>query len=250
MRRGRTAPRRAARGAGSRRPSTRRRSDPGTCPRPSGARARARSGAACRACGRCSAAGSARSSVSAVSTAQGTFLPTTSTPWLRRITARLSPSACGDGLALGDLGDHLGRLLEDGEPLGEQHRVVRQHLERRAGRGERRDERRVPVHDRADVGARLVDLGVQHGLEVHLGRQRHLVVREVELDHVVRVDLVERDALALDLHDVVALGATADVPEREVGIALEREDAAGPGDLLAQRLGRGGHQAARRSVGG
>ena len=29
-----------------------------------------------------------------MSTAQGTFLPTTRTPWLRRMTARLSPSAC------------------------------------------------------------------------------------------------------------------------------------------------------------
>ena len=38
--------------------------------------------------------------------------------------------------------------------------------------------------------------------------------------------------------------------ERQVGIALEREDAAGPGDLLAQRLCGDRHQPARRSVGG
>src|SRR5581483_10106627 len=64
----------------------------------------------------------------------------------------------------------------------------------------------------------------------------------------VGLDLVERDALALD-PDLAVAAPGADVAERQVGVALGGEDPAGPRDLLPEALrDRGSHQ--RRSVGG
>ena len=99
----------------------------------------------------------------------------------------------------------------------------------------------MPVDDGSDVRAHAIHAGVQDGLEVEAG------VGVVEQHHVVRLDLVQRDALALD-PDLAVGPPRADVAERQVGVALGGEDAAGPGDLLAKALRDDDHQ--RRSVGG
>src|SRR5262249_54503165 len=125
----------------------------------------------------------------------------------------------------------------------EEDGVVRQELEVRVGRGESGRERRMAMDDRAHVRARLVDLRVQHRLEV----QRRVGV--VDRDHVVGADLVERDPLPLYVDVVAVPVADADVPERQVGVALERQDAAGPRRLLAERP-RGDGDTHLRSVGG
>ena len=65
-------------------------------------------------------------------------------------------------------------------------------------RPERGRVRRMPVHDRADVGAGEIHLRVQHGLGVHVRLLERRRVVEVERDHVVGLDLVERDAAPLD----------------------------------------------------
>src|SRR5260370_42699905 len=69
----------------------------------------------------------------------------------------------------------------------------------------------------------------------------------VDRHHVLGRDLVERDALPLD-PDLPVGAARAHVAEGQVGVALEREDPAGPRDLLAEALRHCDHQ--RRSVGG
>src|SRR4051794_39649616 len=116
-----------------------------------------------------------------------------------------------------------------------------QQLQVGRGRPERGRIGRMAVDDGADVRPGAVDAGVQDGLEVQDG------VRVVERDDVLRLDLVQGDALALD-PDLPLRAAGAHVPERQVGVALRSEDAAGPGDLLAKALDHGQHQ--RRSVGG
>ena len=65
----------------------------------------------------------------------------------------------------------------------------------------------MPVHDRADVGPRLVHGLVEHGLEVHVGREHAVCVVDRELDDVVGLHLVERDALALDVDAAVRVRA-------------------------------------------
>ena len=92
----------------------------------------------------------------------------------------------------------------------------------------------MAVDDRAGVRPGLVDAGVEDSLEV---QDR---VRVVERDDVLRLDLVQSDALALD-PDLPFRTAGAHVPERQVGVAFRGEDAAGPGDLLAKALGDGDH---------
>src|SRR5262249_35417517 len=136
--------------------------------------------------------------------------------------------------------DQIG-LVEAREPVREEDGVVGEQLELGAGRRERRGMGWVPVDDGADVGAARVDAGVDDRLQVEHG------VRIVDRDDVVRLDLVERDALALD-PDLALRPARADVPERQVGVPLERDDPARDRDLLPQALGDGNHQ--RRSVGG
>ena len=84
---------------------------------------------------------------------------------------------------------------------------MREQLERRVGRAERRGVGRMPVHDRADVGPRLVHGLVEHGLEVHVGREHAVGVVDRELDDVVGLHLVERDALALDVDAAVVVRA-------------------------------------------
>jgi len=140
------------------------------------------------------------------------------------------------------LGDELRRLLEGADPVGEEDGVVGQHLELRLGGGEGGGVGRMPVHDGAHVGAPAVDLRVEHRLQVHVRRGRRAAVAEVELDDVVRLHLVQGHPLALYVHRRPARLAGADVAEREVGVALEGEDAAGPRHLLAERLrSRPGH---------
>ena len=56
----------------------------------------------------------------------------------------------------------------------------------------------MPVHDGADVGTGEIDLGVEHRLGVHVRLLEGRRVVEVERDHVVGLDLVERDAPPLD----------------------------------------------------
>ena len=146
-----------------------------------------------------------------------------------------------DAVALVVVDDQV-RVAEPRDAVREQDPVVGQHLEVGRRRAERGRVRRMAVDDRADVRPGAVDAGVEDGLEVQDG------VRVVERDDVLRLDLVERDALALD-PDLAVRTARADVPERQVGVALRGEDAARPGDLLAKALGDRDHSAAV-SVGG
>src|SRR5262249_9014406 len=57
----------------------------------------------------------------------------------------------------------------------------------------------------------------------------------------------ERHALSLDPDHALGV-ACADVAERQIGVPLESDDPAGPGDLFAQALRDRDHS--RRSVGG
>ena len=148
-----------------------------------------------------------------------------------------------DGTPLLVLRDQLGGLVEDGDAVGEEHRVVGEQLETRARRSECGRVRGVAVYDSADVGPARVDLGMQDGLQVQVRR------RIVEVDDAVRLDLVQRHALALDVDGLAAGGPRADMAQRQVCVSLQGEDAARPGDLLPHRVrpGRIGH---RRCVGG
>ena len=83
---------------------------------------------------------------------------------------------------------------------------------------------------------------------MHLGRIERVLVVELEGDDVLGLRLVEPDALSLDVDRAATGRAGTDVAERQVGIALEREDPAGTRDLLAKRLRSCDHY--RRSVGG
>ena len=90
------------------------------------------------------------------------------------------------------------------------------------GRAERGRVRRMAVDDRAHVGPHAVHLGVQHRLEVeHARRCRRPTTTSSG------VDLVQRDALALDPDRAVG-AARADVAEREVGVALARRGCGRP----------------------
>ena len=97
----------------------------------------------------------------------------------------------GDPVALVVVDDQIG-VAEPRDAVREQDPVVGQQLEVGRRRPERGRVRRMAVDDRADVGPGAVDPGVQDGLEVEDG------VRVVERDDVLGLDLVERDALALD----------------------------------------------------
>jgi hypothetical protein len=147
--------------------------------------------------------------------------------------------SAGDGRPLLGGHDQVGRLVEASNPVGEEDGVVRQQLEVGVRGRERGRVRGMAVDDRADVRAGSVHLGVEDRLEMKVGRA------VTELDDVLRLDLVERDALALD-EDRVTL-ARAHMAERQVGVALESEDPAGPGHLL---LDEGRAPDHRRSVGG
>ena len=149
----------------------------------------------------------------------------------------------GDGSSLLLFRDQLGGLLEVRDAVREQDGVVGEQLQLGGRRSEGGHVRRMGVDDRADVGPRRVDLRVDDGLQVE-GRGG-----VVDLDHVVRPDLVQREPLALDVDGLASGRPRADVAEREIREALEGEDAAGPRDLLSHRLGGRGDRH-RRSVGG
>ena len=116
-----------------------------------------------------------------------------------------------------------------------------QNLELRARRPEGGRVRGMSVDDRTDVGSGAIDALVQHGLEVESR------IGVSERDDVARLDLVEGHTLSLDPDDTLGV-ARADVAEGEIGITLESNDPAGPGDLFAQALRDRDHS--RRSVGG
>jgi hypothetical protein len=63
-----------------------------------------------------------------------------------------------------------------------------------------------------------------------------LVGVDIERDDVLGRDLVERDALTLDEDRPLVRQPRAHVAERQVDVAFERKDPAGPRDLLPQRL--------------
>ena len=64
----------------------------------------------------------------------------------------------------------------------------------------------MPVHDGPDIGPGLCTPGlVEHGLEVHVGGEHAVGVVDRELDDVVGLHLVERDALALDVDAAVVV---------------------------------------------
>ncbi len=192
----------------------------------------------------------ARSRVTAVSTAQRTSSPAMTTPWLRSRHARREPRAAATGAALARLRDQRRALVVDTQAVGEQDRIVGQELERRVGRTQRRAVQRVPVDDRVHVVAGTVDLGMHHRFQVVVGRRQGARVVQVERDDVAWLDLVERDTLALDPDGPAAWLAAADVPERQVDVPLERDDAARDGDLFPEDVERGHATGARRSVGG
>jgi hypothetical protein len=121
------------------------------------------------------------------------------------------------------------------DPADEQHAVVRQVGEFGVGRSERRRIRRMSVNDASDVRAPLVYLRVQDGLEMHALADVVVVGVEVDGDHVRRGHLAERDTLALDVDRALVGAARADVAERQVLVAVHREDPACPGHLLGDR---------------
>ena len=92
----------------------------------------------------------------------------------------------GDGGALLRANDQLGGIVEIGESLPEEDRVMVEQLECGIGRAERRGVWRMGVDDRADVGTRLVDLGVQDVLEVNRARSRQLRALQIERQEVAR----------------------------------------------------------------
>ena len=93
----------------------------------------------------------------------------------------------------------------------------------------------MPVDDRADVRPGPVDAGVEDGLEVQ-------DARPVSSSETTSSGSTSSSATPLRLIQISALRAAgADVAERQVGVALGGEDAAGPRDLLAQALGDGDH---------
>ena len=162
------------------------------------------------------------------------------------MTARRGPSASATARPCSVLGDQLGRLLEVRDAVGEEDGVVGEQLELGRRRAEGGRVRRMGVDDRAHVGPPRVDLRVEDGLQVE-GRRR-----VVDLDDVVRRDLVERDALALDVDGLAAGGPALTWPSVRSAEPLQREDAAGPRDLLAHRLRRGARSSpalGRRVVG-
>ena len=159
---------------------------------------------------------------------------------------RVLAERLGDLRALLGLGDQVRAAVVDGEPAVEHDRVVGQVQQLGVGGRERGRVRRVPVDDRPDVVAAAVDLGVEHGLEVHLVGGVAQVGAELELDHVGGCDLGEGDAAALDPHPLGAIAITgADVSQGQVLIALVGQDPARPGDPLAKILAARGVAAVR-----
>src|SRR5690606_18356817 len=76
------------------------------------------------------------------------------------------------------------------------------------------------------------------------------LVIEVERDDILRLDLVERDPLALDPDRPGTRLAGAHVAERQVQVALECDDPARDGDLVAEAVDGAHAVTLRRSVGG
>ena len=103
-----------------------------------------------------------------------------------------------DAVALLVVDDQIG-IVETADPVGEQDAVMGEQGEVGGGGAERGRVGRMAVDDGADIRARAVHAGVQHRLEVEDG------VRLLERDHVVGVDLVQGDALALDPDLAVAV---------------------------------------------
>ena len=240
--------------ARTRPPSTRRRTRPGTSPASScSARPRARSAAASPSVAAIDCSRTARSSVTRRQHGPGHVLADDEHAVVAQQDGPARAERRGDGRALLGVGDQLGRVLEDAPaPSAKSTASCVSSSSGAVGRAERRRVRRMAVDDRADVRPRPVDLGVQHRLEVHVGRSN--ASGSSRSSATTSSGSTSSSATPLRLIQTVAApgAAGADVAEREVGVALEREDAAGPGDLLAQRLRRRSPAASvtRRSVGG
>ena len=90
------------------------------------------------------------------------------------------------------------------------------------------------VDDRANVGAGLVDLRVQHVFQVNWTVSSQPRALEIEDQHVLWSHLFETQTIRFH-QDVATIGRTgANVPEGVVAMTAERQDAARPGDLLSQ----------------
>ena len=112
--------------------------------------------------------------------------------------------------------------------------------------------RSVMVDAQTEVGQDLIALQLEEGGPLLFGAEALAVEgaegdrprvrfryegREdvLECDHVVGVDLVQGDALALD-PDLAVLSAAADVAEGQIGVTLRCEDPAGARHLFAKAL--------------
>ena len=143
----------------------------------------------------------ARSSVIALSTAQRTSSPRRGRRGCEGGRRDAWPSALGDRAALLLLGDQLGRLLEVRDAVGEEDGVVGEELEL----GRRGAEARSHTEDGAWTIAPTSGRARRSpcGGRSPGGGPRE---RVVDLDDVVGHDLVERDALALDVDGLAAGG--------------------------------------------
>ena len=139
-----------------------------------------------------------------------------------------------DAAGPGTVGHELRALVERPDAVHEEDRVMGEDPQRGIDRAECRAVDRVAVDDGVHVRAGAIDLGVHDRLEVVAGSLERVGVVEVERDDVVGLDLVEGEALALDPDDPRAGLARADVTEREVDVALERDDPAGDRDGAAE----------------
>jgi hypothetical protein len=152
-----------------------------------------------------------------------------------------------------EIGDEVGPLVEDAEAVGEEDRVVGQHEQLGVGRAERSGIDGMPMDHGVHVRPSVVDGRVHEGFEVVAGSPERLAVVQVEGDDIVRLDLVEGDPHALDPDRPGARLAGADVPQRQVDIALEGDNATRCRHLPAERVAHGGESspfAERRWVGG
>jgi len=155
----------------------------------------------------------------------------------------------GHGTSLVGPLNELRCVLEDGDAIVEEHRIVREELELGLGCAERGGIRGMAVDYRPHIGSKSVDPGVKSCLQVHLRRVVGVVCGQVQGDDVARFNFVETESFALDIRGVFARNPSAHVAEREIRVPFECEDSARPRHLLAQCLRPDGHSY-RRSVGG
>ena len=138
------------------------------------------------------------------------------------------------------------RAIEHRQAFGEHQRVVGKVLEAATGCGQRRRVERMRVYDSAHVSTSPVHLEVQRRLEMHGAVPCDLSAVEIERDDVARRHLFEPQPFAFHQH-AVAL-PRADVAQRQIAMAVERENPAGPGDLVLQRRDCTAHTVSDRAL--